>query len=152
MGNLEERLRSLLLPLVEGEGLELVDLVFRREGRGWVLRIYIDKPGGVTLEDCQRISEQAGDILDVEDLIDHPYRLEVSSPGLDRPLRTDSDFLRFLGRKVRIMTSSPIAGQRMFVGHIRAFKDGQVTIEEKGNRFFTIPLAQIARARLEVEF
>ncbi|MBI5167363.1 MAG: ribosome maturation factor RimP [candidate division NC10 bacterium] len=149
--DLVERLRSLFFPLVEGEGMELVDLEFRREAGGWVLRLYIDKPGGVTLADCQRISEQAGDLLDVEDPIDHPYNLEVSSPGLDRPLKTEADFRRHLGRKVRVNTLVPIQGQRRFVGFLRAFEDGQAAIEAKDGCSVLVPYAQIAKARLEVE-
>lgn len=146
-----ERVRTLLLPLLEAEGMELVDLEFRREGRGWVLRIYLDRPGGVTLDDCQRVSEQMGDLLDIEDLIDHPYTLEVSSPGLDRPLKTPQDFIRFTGRLVRLTTAVPIAGQRRFRGRVEGYREGKVILVRDQGPICLIPHEAILKARLEVE-
>jgi ribosome maturation factor RimP len=146
-----ERVRTLLLPLFQAEGIELVDVEFRREGRGWVLRVYLDRPGGVTLDDCQRVSEQVGDLLDVEDLIDYPYTLEVSSPGLDRPLKTPEDFIRFTGRLVRLTTAAPIAGQRRFRGRLEGYREGQVILAQDHGPIFLIPYEAILKARLEVE-
>ncbi len=117
--SLLEQLRAVVDPVLRGEGCELVDLEYRREGRGRVLRIFMDKPGGVRLADCQRVSEQVGDILDVENLIPHAYTLEVSSPGLERPLTRPEDFLRFAGRAVRVSTFAPVEGQRHFAGTLR---------------------------------
>src|SRR3972149_11734692 len=119
-----ERVRSLILPVVESQGMELVDVVFRREARGWVLRLLLDKPGGVTLEDCSEVSEQLSDLLDVEGVIDHPYTLEVSSPGLDRVLKTVQDFMRFTGRLARIQTGAPIGGQRRVSGRVGGGRGG----------------------------
>jgi ribosome maturation factor RimP len=146
-----ERVRALTLPVVEGLEMELVDVVFRREGRGWVLRLYLERPGGVTLENCRDVSEQLSDLLDVEDLIDHPYTLEVSSPGLDRVLRTPRDFLRFAGRLARIQTAAPIGGQRRFHGRLEGYRDGMVVLRQAQGPALLIPLEAITKARLEVE-
>jgi ribosome maturation factor RimP len=146
-----ERVRSLVLPVVEGEGMELVDVEFRREARGWVLRLFLDKPGGVTLEDCGAVSEQVSDLLDVEGVIDHPYTLEVSSPGLDRVLKTAQDFMRFTGRLARIEVRAPIGGQRRFHGRLEGCRDGMVVLRPGEGPTLLIPLDAIVKARLEVE-
>lgn len=147
-----ERVRILALPLVQEEGLELVDVEYRREARGWVLRLILDKPGGVTLADCQRVSEQLGDLLDVEEPFAGPYHLEVSSPGLDRPLRTPADFVRFVGRRARITTREPIEGQRRFRGVLQGLEADTIVLEAEGGRRVAIPRAGIAKARLEVDW
>jgi len=146
-----ERVRSLTLPVVEGQGMELVDVVFRREAQGWVLRLLLDKPGGVALEDCREVSEQLSDLLDVEGVIDHPYTLEVSSPGLDRVLKTAQDFTRFAGRLARIQTAAPISGQRRFRGRLEGCRDGMVVLQQGQGPTLLIPLEAIVKARLEVE-
>lgn len=154
MGTVEvmiERVQALTLPVVEGLGMELVDVVFRREGRGWVLRLYLDKAGGLTLDNCQEVSEQLSDLLDIENLIDHPYTLEVSSPGLDRVLKTPQDFLRFSGRLARIQTAAPIDGQQRFHGRLEGYRDGMVVLRQAKGPALLIPLEAIAKARLEVE-
>jgi ribosome maturation factor RimP len=147
--SLRERLRAVTDPVLRGEGYELVDLEYRREGRGWVLRIFVDKPGGVTHADCQRVSEQVGDILDVEDLVTHAYTLEVSSPGLDRPLTRPEDFVRFAGRAVRVSTFAPVEGQRRFAGTLRGCEGEAVLLELAGPRLIRIPHGAISRARLQ---
>ncbi len=146
-----QRVQALTLPVVKSLGMELVDVVFRREGRGWVLRIYLDKAEGVTLDDCQEVSEQLSDILDIENLIEHPYTLEVSSPGLDRVLKNPQDFLRFSGRLARIETAAPIDGQRRFHGRLEGYGDGVVVLRQARGPAVLIPLEAIAKARLEVE-
>ncbi|MBF8297421.1 MAG: uncharacterized protein HW395_78, partial [candidate division NC10 bacterium] len=105
-----ERVKETALPLLQELGFELVEVEFRREVSGWILRLYLDKSGGLTLGDCQRASEELSDLLDVEDLVDHPYSLEISSPGLNRPLSQEADFLRFAGQRARLTTSQAIAG------------------------------------------
>lgn len=147
--SLRERLRGVVEPVLRGEGCELVDLEYRREGRGWVVRIFLDRPGGVTLNDCQRVSEQVGDLLDVEDLIPHPYTLEVSSPGLERPLTRPEDFVRFAGRAARISTFAPLEGQRHFTGTLRGCEEGAVLLEVAGAGLVRIPRDAISRARLK---
>ncbi|MEK7854254.1 MAG: ribosome maturation factor RimP [candidate division NC10 bacterium] len=144
-----ERLRAVVDPVLRGEGCELVDLEYRREGPGWVLRILMDKPGGVALADCQRVSEQVGDLLDVEDLIPRAYTLEVSSPGLERPLTRPEDFVRFAGRAVRVSTFAPVDGQRHFAGTLRGCEGEAVLLELEGPRLVRIPQGVISRARLQ---
>jgi ribosome maturation factor RimP len=151
-GHIPEAVRALAGPIAEPLGLEVVDVAFRREARGWVLRVIIDSPGGVRLDDCQAVSERLGDRLDAEGLIDHPYALEVSSPGLDRPLRAAADFVRFAGRRARIRTAEPIGGQRNFQGVLRGCHGGTVFLEADRGDAVAIPHALIVRARLEVDW
>ncbi len=139
------------LPLIEAQGMTLVDVEFRREARGWVLRLYLDRPEGVRLEDCREVSDQLSDLLDVEELIDHPYSLEVSSPGLDRVLKTPEDFIRFTGRLARLETSAPIGGQRRFRGRLEGYREGMVILRQAEGPTLLLPFEAIAKARLEVE-
>lgn len=146
-----ERVRRLAQPILADRGLELVDVEFQRESHGWILRLYLDRPGGVTLEDCQRVSEELGVHLDVEDLIGHPYHLEVSSPGLDRPLTRDSDFVTFAGKAARLNTREPIEGQRNFRGRLAGLAGDAVLLDLQDGRRVSIPRGLIAKARLEIE-
>ncbi len=137
---------SLVEPLLNEKGLELVHLDFRA-GKKSVLRFYIDKPGGVGLVDCERASRDISDILDAYDPIPNSYMLEVSSPGLDRPLVKEKDYIRFLGEKVTIHTSEPLEGRRKFRG-ILAEKEGEfIVIIDDGSRI-TIPLDKIQKANV----
>lgn len=149
--DLTERLRELAEPITAAEGMELVDLEYRREQGGWVVRLYIDKPGGVRLDDCQEVSGQFGARLDVEDLIPHRYRLEVSSPGLDRVLRKPADFERFAGRAVRIETDPPVDGRRRFRGRLEGVREGRVLLTTDEGKQIDLAIGQIARARLQIE-
>jgi len=146
-----ERVRALAEPILTDRGLELVAVEFQREARGWILRLYMDRAGGVTLDDCQKVSEEIGDHLDVADVIDHPYHLEVSSPGLDRPLTRDADFLAFTAKVARITTREPIEGQRNFRGRLAGLVDGAVILDLADGRQVRIPRGLIAKARLEIE-
>jgi ribosome maturation factor RimP len=150
-GEVVERVRSLAQPILTDRGLELVDVEFLRESQGWILRLYLDRPGGVTLDDCQRVSEELGDHLDVEEVIDQPYSLEVSSPGLDRPLTRESDFVAFAGKAARITTHEAIEGQRNFRGRLAGLVEGAVLLDLPDGRRVRIPRGLIAKARLEVE-
>jgi ribosome maturation factor RimP len=141
---------ELVQPILDALGLELVDLEFVREGGRWFLRVFIDKPGGVSLTDCQSVSERLGPLLDIKDPIPHAYHLEVSSPGLDRPLKKPADYARYQGRKVQVKTYAPIEGRRRFLGRLQRVGTEEITVEVDGVEF-TIPLAQIAAARLAVE-
>ena len=143
-----EQVKSIALPLLQELGLDLVEVEFRREAGGWVLRLYLDKSGGVTLGDCQRVSEELSDLLDVENLIDHSYSLEVSSPGLNRPLSREADFLRFVGQRARVITSQAIAGQRRFLGILKGYEGGRLMLEQEGGTIVLIPHALISKARL----
>lgn len=131
--------------------MELVDIEYRREGRGWVLRLYIDKEGGVTLEDCARVSQEVGASLDVEDFIMTPYVLEVSSPGLNRPLKKREDFLRFKDHLIRVKTFEAIDKQRQFKGKLVGLKENQIEVE-RGGSVIRIPLSNVARANLEIDW
>ena len=148
-GEVVERVKSIALPLFTELGLELVEVEFRRETGGWILRLYLDKSGGVTLMDCQRVSEELSDLLDVENLIDHPYTLEVSSPGLNRPLSRESDFLRFVGQRARVNTSEAIAGQRRFLGVLKGYEEGRIVLEREDGAIVLIPYALISKAQLD---
>jgi ribosome maturation factor RimP len=146
-----ERVRHLTEPILADRGLTLVEVEFRRESRGWILRLYMDRPGGVTLDDCQKVSEELGDHLDIADVIDWPYHLEVSSPGLDRPLTRDADFVDYAGKAARITTHEPIEGQRNFRGRLAGLADGAVLLDLADGRQARIPRGLIAKARLEIE-
>jgi ribosome maturation factor RimP len=144
---MRETLLKLLEPAVEALGYELVELEFH----SGVLRIYINRPEGITLDDCQKVSQQISAVLDVEDPIPGAYTLEVSSPGLDRPLRKPADFQRHTGERVRIELLLPCAGRRRFSGTLRGLESTEVLVEVDGT-LFRLPLAQIGKARLVPEF
>lgn len=146
------RIREIAEKIATSEGMELVDLEYRREGSGQVVRLFIDKPGGVNLQDCQEISGQVGAQLEVEDLVPASYTLQVSSPGLDRRLNGEPDFIRFAGRQARITTYQPVQGRRKFLGRIEGFVKGKVVLQIEDHGTVEIPLEDIAGARLEIEF
>ena len=146
---LTRRVRELTEPLCEAEGFELVHVEFQPEAGGRILRLYIDKPGGVTLDDCVSISRQVSDLLDVSFDNIGSYNLEVSSPGLERPLGKESDYHRFKGRKVKIKTSHPINGQKNFKGILSGISDGVVSVSVDGQKV-VIPYKEISKARLVI--
>ena len=134
-------------PIVDDLGLELVEVEFRRESAGWILRLFIDREGGVSIDDCASVSRQVSAYLEVEDLIDHAYNLEVSSPGLERPLKKREDFVRFSGRKARIKLKDPVDGQRVFIGLLGSVDENILTLDVDG-RQMEIDMDGVARARL----
>lgn len=134
-------------PLLGDMGMELVEIQFRREGHGWVLRLFIDKEGGITIDDCAAVSREISAYLEVEDLIDHAYHLEVSSPGLERPLRKREDFIRFAERLARIKLREPINGQRVLIGTLLGL-EGEMVLLEMDNETVRIDMENIAKARL----
>jgi len=176
-----ERVRAAAARVAESYGLQVFDLQFRREPIGWVLRVVLDRepaathtsdapgtpaavvPSGeadvtevpVTIDDCQRVSQDLSALLDVDDefgaALDTKYTLEVSSPGLDRPLRTEADFRRFRGRLAKIVTTEPVQGQTSFDGRLEGVERGLVLVAE-GRRTHQVPLSLVKRAHLEVEF
>lgn len=153
----EALVEGLARPVVEGMGLELVAVEYVREGGRRYLRLYIDKPGGVGLDDCEAVSRQVEALLDREDPIPDSYSLEVSSPGIERPLRSDADFERFAGRMVRVTTFAPVGGRKRFTGELVGLRDGQVRLlvrpDGKGQpQEVAIPREQVARARLHAGF
>lgn len=144
-------LRSLLEPGVQAMGCELVDVEFAGSGPRMTLRVYIDKPGGVTVDDCADVSRQLSAILDVEDPLPGSYLLEVSSPGLDRPLVTADDFRRYVGETVKVQLHQPLAGRKRFKGRLLEATDERVTLDVDGERFDLV-LADVERARLVPRF
>lgn len=139
--------------LAEPLQLEIVDIEYRREPNGRVLRVFIDKPGGITLDDCQDMSRALSERLDETDPIDEAYSLEVSSPGLERPLKRPRDFERFAGETVHVRTYGPLDGRRNFKGELVGLKDEHVVVTlEDGSGDVSIPMEQVARARLVAEF
>lgn len=147
-----EAINSIIERVAAREGLELVhwELVGPRSNS--MLRIYIDKPGGVTHADCEVVSNQVGTLLDVEDLIPHSYTLEVSSPGIERGLYKRADYERFQGSRVKLKTFEPIAGQRNFRGKLIGIAGDTVTLEADGAGAVEIPFDKIAKANIEYEF
>jgi ribosome maturation factor RimP len=140
-------------PIAAGLGLILVSVRYHGTRSSGALRLTIDKPGGVTRDDCTRVSRAVGHALDVEDVIEHRYTLEVSSPGLDRPLEGGRDFEQAMGRLVRIKTRPSWEGPRVVVGHVRQLEDSGVVVQDKENgREWGVPWDAITHARLEVEW
>lgn len=134
-------------PLCQGEGMELVHVEYQREPAGRTLRIYLDKPGGVTLDDCVNVSRQLGDLLDVGLETEAPYRMEVSSPGLQRPLGKLSDFERFQGSRVKVRTAQPIQGRKNFTGTLQGLSGPSVLLMVDDQRV-SIAFADIVKAHL----
>jgi len=155
-----DKVQRLIIPVLQDMAVELVDLEFKREGRDWFLRLFIDKEGGVTLDDCADVSREIDALLEVEDVIDTAYRLEVSSPGLDRPLKKLEDYERFRGRLVKVKTFEKLDpddrghSRKTFEGELLGIEDGIVRIRQldKKGGVVEIPLAGIAKANLEFEF
>lgn len=147
-----DRIREVVLPILESLGLDLVDLELSGRGKGSHLRIFIDKAGGITVEDCEQASRYLGHALDVADPIPNAYVLEVSSPGLDRPLRRPDDYLRSIGKLIRLKFSRPLDGAWVLIGRLQGFKDDRVEIKPDDGDSIEVALADIAQARLEVEW
>jgi ribosome maturation factor RimP len=154
-----EQVRVVASRVAESYGLEIFDVQFRREAPGMVLRVQIDRPGpaaraedSVSVEDCARVSRDMSAILDVEDMVPIAYTLEVSSPGLDRPLRRPDDYSRFAGRRAKIVMRERVDGQGFFKGRLGGVEGSDVLIEGDDRRTHRVPLHLITRANLEVEF
>jgi ribosome maturation factor RimP len=141
------RVKDLVRPVCEAEGLELIHVEYQREPGGRIVRVYLDKPGGITLDDCTRVSRQASDLLDVALDIEESYSLEVTSPGPSRPLGEKEDFERFAGQRAKIRIARPIEGQKNFTGVLRGATEDAVRLEA-GERTVEIPLELITKARL----
>lgn len=151
MAALQERLEQLLEPVIGSLGYELLLLEYSPSPKNTMLRLYIDAAAGITLDDCERVSKEVAGVLDVEDPIRNAYRLEVSSPGLDRPLVKPAHFQRFVGQQARVQLLAPLNGRRRFIGAIVGADEQIVRIEtEEG--IAEIPLAEIDRARLVPDY
>ena len=152
-----ERARQLLEPVLARDGFDLVEVEWQREGGSWMLRLYVDKATGIGIDDCQAASRLVETILDVEDFIEPTYSLEVSSPGVERPLRKPEDFNRFAGQRAKVRAFGPIesaAGpppRKQWTGTLRGFADGAVEIQVDG-KVHRIPVGRVAKAHLEYDF
>lgn len=152
MTDVAERVREIVGRVAASEGMEVVEVEWKGGGNNRLLRIFIDKPGGVTHTDCEAVSHQVGTILDVEEVISVGYTLEVSSPGLDRKLVKPSDYERFQGKKAKVILRTEVNGERHFVGRLGGLEAGQVTMEVEAGRRVRFPLDEVKSARLVVEW
>ena len=143
----EQKAEALVAPIVEKYGFELVDVEYVKEGGNFYLRAYVDKPGGITVEDCETVSREFSDKLDEADFIDEAYIMEVSSPGLGRPLKKEKDFKRSMGEEVEIRTYRPINREKEFYGILTAYDENSVTIDCEGEEK-TVQKTDIALIRL----
>ncbi|AIS52485.1 ribosome maturation factor RimP [Thermoanaerobacter kivui] len=134
MSKIEQLTRDLVMPILEKNNFELVDVEYKKEGSHWYLRVYIDKEGGITLDDCQLVSEYLSDRLDEVDPIEHSYILEVSSPGIDRPLKTPRDFEKHIGAEVEVSLYAPVDKKKKFEGELLEFTGDKVCILYNGAR------------------
>lgn len=148
----EQKTEELLIPIVESHGFELVDVEYVKEGGTWYLRAYIDKPGGIAVDDCELVSRAFSDILDEKDYIEDSYIFEVSSPGLGRPLKKEKDFKRSLGEEVEIRTYRAVEKQKEFIGILTDYDKDTVTIEMEDETKRTFERGEIALIRLAFDF
>ena len=147
----EQKAEALLMPIIEQHNFELVDVEYVKEGSNWYLRAYIDKEGGITVDDCEVVSRAFSDKLDEEDFIEEAYIMEVSSPGLGRPLKKEKDYKRSMGKELEIRTYRAIHKEKEFYGVLKAYDDDSVTIENKQGQQ-TFQKSEIALIRLAFDF
>ena len=148
----EQKTEELIMPLIEQHQFELVDVEYVKEGGNWYLRAYIDKPGGITVDDCELVSRALSDLLDEHDFIEDAYILEVSSPGLGRPLKKDKDFARSIGEEVDVKTFRAIQHQKDFTGILKAYDKEKIVLELEGGEEMIFARADIALVRLAFDF
>ena len=148
----EKKAEALILPIINKNNYELVDVEFVREGSNWFLRAYVDKEGGFSVNDCEKVSREFSDLLDEEDFIEESYILEISSPGLGRPLKKDKDFARSIGEEVELKLYKAVENQREFSGTLEAYDDLTVTIGFEGYVKTAFDRKNIALIRLAVDF
>ena len=145
------QITDLIEPILDEFGFELVDVDYLSEHGRWVLRIYIDKVGGVSIDDCARISGELGDLIDIKEIVRHEYVMEVSSPGLNRPLKKEADFIRVIGKKIKVKMTEPVNGRRNFAGYLKDVRDHILYIEDEGG-LITLSWPEIDKANLVYEF
>lgn len=148
----EQMTEELLLPIMEANNFELVDVEYVKEGGSWYLRAYIDKEGGINIDDCELVSRALSDLLDEKDFIEEAYILEVSSPGLGRPLKKEKDFVRSMGEEVEVRLYRAIDRQKEFVGILSGYEEGSVTLTMEGGEEKTFERKDIALIRLAFDF
>ena len=146
-----KQVADLVEPILDEMGFELVDVEYLSKYGRWVLRLYIDKQGGVTIDDCAQVSREIGDLIDVKDIIEHEYVWEVSSPGLDRPLKKEADFIRAVGKKIKVRMAAQVDGRRNFTGYLRNFENGTLRMETEG-MMVALPWPEVDKANLVYEF
>jgi len=152
LGKVAETVTDFVLPIAHSEDLNLIDVEFLKEGSDWILRIFLEnKDGDLTIEECEKVSRALSMILDEEDPIDKSYILEVSSPGLERPLKTEEDFERFKGELIAVKTFKKIDGEKEFVGTLKDFETDSITLLLKNDQEITIDYNLVARANLTFE-
>jgi ribosome maturation factor RimP len=149
-GSVVEKVQAFAETLLPSMGLELVEVQFRLEGHGWVLRLFIDSKDGVTLDNCSRVSREVSDFLEVEDLIAHAYHLEVSSPGLERALHSMKDFKRYIGKKAKLKLREDVEGQKVLIGDIVRAEDDTVELVLEDETRAQVAFEQIRKARLSL--
>ncbi len=143
-------------PLVEGflheSGMEMVDLEFRFESGRWTLRIFIDKEGGVTVDDCANVNKELGYLIEAKNIIDYHYVLEVSSPGLNRPLKKEKDFMRSIGKMIKLELARPVNKKSKFTGRLTNVREGMISLSVDDGGLVELPLREIDKARVKYEF
>lgn len=145
------KLTEFIAPVLDEMGFELIDVEYVSEHGRWVLRIYADKEGGITLDDCAHVSREVGVLIDVKDIIKNEYVLEVSSPGLNRPLKKEKDFLWAVGKKIKVRTTAVVNGHRRFTGYLKKFEENVLHIKID-NDVFMLPFKDIEKANVVYEF
>ena len=147
-----EKVSSLVLPVLHSLGLELFDLQYQKAGKRYLLRVFIDKEGGVTVDDCQRASHEISVLLDIKDAVPGQYKLEVSSPGINRPIRNEQDYEKYRGSKIKVKLFNSISNQKMFIGINHGIEEETLRLEISSEQELSIPLREIAKANLEYDF
>lgn len=149
---IENYIFDLAQPIAEEHDLELVDTEYQKEGQDWIVRIFVDKPEGVTLDDCQEISQEVSARLDIESPIEKSYILEVSSPGLDRPLKEKGDFEKHIGHLIDVSTYAPVRGEKSFTGELLEISNNKIKLKLENDDVIKISRDKIAKANLALEF
>jgi len=149
---IEDIVTEMVSPIIEKNHFELVDVEFLKEGANWYLRVYIDKEGGISIDDCQLVSEALGQELDRVDPISQHYFLEVSSPGIERPLKRDKDFIKYKGEQVEVKLFHPIDGKKIFEGKLNGLLDGKISIIESNNEILEFDREKVAIVKRTIKF
>lgn len=149
MNQMVSDIEKLVTPVLEAEGVELVDLTYQKEPVGWTLCFYLDKPNGITLDDCQNWSHRLGELLDQSNLVDRSYNLEVSSPGLYRPIKKLADFQKFSGERIKVKLYAAIDGQKNFTGLLRSANEETITLQNEEGKEVVLPRTQVSKCRLD---
>ncbi len=150
--NTEKKIEELVMPIIEENNFELVDVEFVKEGQNWFLRLYVDKPGGIFIDDCEIVSRQVEALLDEKDPIEQAYILEVSSPGLDRPLKKEKDFEKYKGEIIDIKLYKPFNGKKAYEGELVGLIDGNIVIKDENDEEISFDRKDVGSVRLAVIF